>query len=161
MNRFQVFLVNLERFIELLNFTNKIANETDLKSQMKSKLDLNSISSMEELLESIKNQDFRVFPEEAQILDKIIRESLERENQMQEEINQMNEKINFLKNNNNNNIKGNSEEKVKGLKENSQNLKASTEPNYYVKIIDEVREIFKEELNRYDNDLKDCNLKVI
>ena len=82
MNRFQVFLVNLERFIELLNFTNKIANETDLKSQMKSKLDLNSISSMEELLESIKNQDFRVFPEEAQILDKIIRESLESVNKI-------------------------------------------------------------------------------
>jgi len=145
--------VNLERFIELITFTNKIANEFEIKHQAnKATIDVNTLSSKEELLEAIQNQDFRIFPEEATVLNKILKESIEKERQLNEEIN-----ILFTKNENS---KEGYQEKIKNIKENSKNVKASNDPSYYLKIIDEVRDLFKEEIKHYDFDIKELSLKV-
>ena len=89
LNRFPVFSVNLERFIELITFTNKIASESEIKHQAnKATIDVNTLSSKEELLEAIRNQDFRIFPEEANVLNKILKESIEKERQLNEQFNE-------------------------------------------------------------------------
>lgn len=149
-------MIHLDRFIELITFTNKIANESELKSDMlKTKIDLSSITSKEELLESIKNQDFRVFPNEGLVLNKILKESIEKENRLNEEINALLVKMENQKEN----IPSN-HENTKNLKENNSNVKASTDPNYYLKIIDEVRDLFKEELIQNELNYKELNQKV-
>lgn len=157
LNRFPIFMVHLDRFIELITFTNKIANESNLKSDMlKTTIDLSSINSKEELLESIKNQDFRVFPNEGTILNKILKESIEKEKKLNDEINSLLLKIESQ----NENTQGNYEN-IKNLKEKNSNIKASTDPNYYLRIIDEVRDLFKEELMQSESNYKDINQKVI
>lgn len=151
-------MVNLERFIELLSFTNKLANELDFKgSKNKAKLDLNSINSKEDLLEAIKTQNFRVLPDEGIALERILKESIEKEIKLNEEISNLLSKMNsqpqYLTEVNHENIEN--------LKENSKNVKASTDPNYYLRIIDEVRGLYKDAMIKNENDIKDLSQKVI
>jgi len=156
LNRFPIFMINLERLTELVTLTNKIANDFEIKSQLtKGKNDLNSINSKEELLEAIRNQEFRLFPDEAAVLNKIMQESILKEKQLAEEVDALYAKLDNLKGDQNEFI-----EKTKNLKENSKNVKASNDPNYFIRIIDEVRDLFKEELRNSEIEIKDLNTKV-
>lgn len=129
----------------------------EIKSQLtKGKSDISSINSKEELLESIRNQDFRLFPDEAAVLNRIIKDSIMKENELSQEIENLMSKVDRV-----NGGQGESNEKTKNLKENSKNVKASNDPQYYIKIIDEVRDLFKEEILRFEVEIKDLNTKVL
>lgn len=129
----------------------------EIKSKLtKGKNEISSINSKEELLESIRNQDFRLFPDEAAVLNRIIKDSISRENELSQEIENLMSKVDKV-----NGAQGESNEKTKNLKENSKNVKASNDPQYYIKIIDEVRDLFKEEILRFEFEIKDLNTKVL
>ena len=129
----------------------------EIKSQLtKGKSEINTINSKEELLESIRNQDFRLFPDEAAVLNRIIKDSILRENELSQEIENLMSKVDKI-----NGGQGESNEKTKNLKENSKNVKASNDPQYYIKVIDEVRDLFKEEISRFEIEIKDLNTKVL
>ena len=141
----------------MINLTNKIANDMEIKSQLtRGKSEINTINSKEELLESIRNQDFRLFPDEAAVLNRIIKDSILRENELSQEIENLMSKVDKI-----NGGQGESNEKTKNLKENSKNVKASNDPQYYIKVIDEVRDLFKEEISRFEIEIKDLNTKVL
>ena len=129
----------------------------EIKSQLtRGKSEINTINSKEELLESIRNQDFRLFPDEAAVLNRIIKDSILRENELSQEIENLMSKVDKI-----NGGQGESNEKTKNLKENSKNVKASNDPQYYIKVIDEVRDLFKEEISRFEIEIKDLNTKVL
>lgn len=148
LSRFPIFMINLERFIELLSFTNKIANEIEFKSNAKkTKSDhLNLINSKETLLEAIKNQNFRVLPEESSVLEQILKESIEKEIKLNEEISSLLSKMNA--------------QPQYITESNAEKVKASTDPHYYMRIIDEVRDLYKEAMNKNESDIKDLSTKV-
>ena len=129
----------------------------EIKSQLtKGNSEINTINSKEELLESIRNQDFRLFPDEAAVLNRIIKDSILRENELSQEIENLMSKVDKIYGG-----QGESNEKTKNLKENSKNVKASNDPQYYIKVIDEVRDLFKEEISRFEIEIKDLNTKVL
>ena len=122
--------------------------------------DLSKIQTKDEIIEAIKSNDFQLPTEESKILIKILNESILKENQLSQELGILLKENEILKlNKNNSNNIDNSVDK--NIKINNKNVKASSDPNYYLKILDEMRDCFNLEINEIEIELKKSYEKVI
>lgn len=152
----------MHRFQELITFTNKIANESNIRSQIqkgKFSFDISQLTTKDEIVAAIKSNDFILPSEEASnLLLKVLEESMDVENKLNFEIEQLiKEKENYIKNH----AKASPEknEKIDRNKE-SEDQKASTDPLYYIRLIDELREFYKNEVGNFEIEIKKLNEKV-
>lgn len=153
----------MQRFQELITFTNKIASESNIKSQIqkgKFSFDVSQLTTKDEIVAAIKSNDFVLPSEEStNLLLKVLEESIDVENKLNLEIEELlKEKEHYIQKNAK--AKPEKTEKVDINKEREEQ-KASNDPLYYIRLIDELREFYKTQISNFENEIKKLNEKVV
>ena len=147
MNKFQINLSNLERQEELFTISYKYHQLLKKSGEGYNPINLSKINSIEELSSCIKSRELKIIDiEEGKKISQILDAYLDKEISLNKNIAKLNKEIE-------------NREKINNLKVDN-SVKRENPEDYYIKVIDELKDSFNQDINKLEMENGFCNDKV-